>query len=60
VAGLYFGICALQTELCNKDILIACEALELLVTCLEVRGPKELAAFYSLPYVKGRSICRKN
>lgn len=56
VAGLYFGICAMQTELCNKDILIACEALELLVTCLEVRGPKELAAFYSFPYVKGMSF----
>lgn len=54
--GLYFGICALQERLCNKDILIACEALELLVTCLEVRGPKELASFYTLPSVKGDFI----
>ena len=52
-AGLYFGICASNNELCSKDILIACEALELLITCLEVRGTKELAAFFSFPYVKG-------
>lgn len=52
-AGLYFGICASNKELCSKDVLIACEALELLVTCLEVRGTKELAAFFSFPYVKG-------
>lgn len=36
--------------------MIACEALELLVTCLEVRGPKELASFYTLPSVKGDFI----
>ena len=58
-AGLYFGLCATQTELCHKDILIACEALELLVTCLEVRGPKELSAFYSFSYVKGMAPCFK-
>lgn len=52
--GLYFGICASNKELCSKDILIACEALELLITCLEVRGTKELAAFFSFPYVKGK------
>ena len=51
--GLYLGICATQDQLCSKDILIACEALELLVTCLEVRGAKELAAFYNFPHVKG-------
>lgn len=54
--GLYFGICALQEQLCNKDVLIACEALELLVTCLEVRGSKELTAFYNIPYVKGCTV----
>jgi hypothetical protein len=54
-AGLYFGICASNKELCSKDVLIACEALELLITCLEVRGTKELAAFFSFPYVKGKS-----
>ncbi|KAI9556016.1 hypothetical protein GHT06_018579 [Daphnia sinensis] len=51
-AGLYFGICASNKELCSKDVLIACEALELLITCLEVRGTKELTAFFSFPYVK--------
>lgn len=51
--GLYFGICASNKEICSQDVLIACEALELLVTCLEVRGTKELAAFFSFPYVKG-------
>jgi hypothetical protein len=30
-AGLYFGICASNKKLCSKDVLIACEALELLV-----------------------------
>lgn len=55
-AGLYFGICASNKELSSKDILIACEALELLVTCLEVRGTKELAAFFGFPHVKGNSI----
>lgn len=53
-AGLYFGICASNKELFSKDVLIACEALELLITCLEVRGTKELAAFFSFPYVKGK------
>lgn len=53
-AGLYFGICASNKELCSKDVLIACEALELLITCLEVRGTKELTAFFSFPYVKGK------
>ena len=52
-AGLYFGICASSKELSSKDVLISCEALELLVTCLEVRGTKELATFFSFPYVKG-------
>lgn len=54
-AGLYFGLCASSKELCSKDILIACEALELLVTCLEVRGTKELTAFFNFPYVKGKT-----
>lgn len=54
--GLYFGICASQQQLCSKDLLIACEALELLVTCLEVRGAKELASFYHLHHVKGTCL----
>ena len=55
-AGLYLGICALLTDerqLGTKDVLIACQALELLVTCLEVKGQAELEAFYSFPCVKG-------
>lgn len=51
--GLYLGACSAQKEVTSKDMLIACEALELLVTCLEVRDSKELAAFYQLSFVKG-------
>lgn len=53
ICGLSFGICGPQSPPSQKDILIACEALELLVICLEIRGTKDLKVFFSLPYIKG-------
>jgi len=51
--ALYLGLCASVASLGGRDVLVACESLELLVTCLEVRGAKELAAFYNFGLVKG-------
>ncbi|XP_065904481.1 ubiquitin carboxyl-terminal hydrolase 24-like isoform X2 [Dysidea avara] len=45
------GICAAQTDVSSKDATIAGEALELLVTCLQLRSSL-LNAFYTLPMVK--------
>lgn len=56
ICGLGFGICGPQSLPSQKDILIACEALELLVICLEIRGAKDLRVFFSLPYLKGDKL----
>ncbi|XP_013409431.2 ubiquitin carboxyl-terminal hydrolase 24-like [Lingula anatina] len=48
--SLYAGVCAHQTSISNKDVTIAKEALELLVTCLQLRS-QLIASFYNLPCI---------
>ncbi|XP_059140581.1 ubiquitin carboxyl-terminal hydrolase 24-like isoform X2 [Physella acuta] len=48
--SLHAGVCSHQLNIPTKDAHIAKEALEILITCLQLR--KELlASFYTLPYV---------
>ncbi|XP_070196439.1 ubiquitin carboxyl-terminal hydrolase 24-like isoform X2 [Littorina saxatilis] len=46
--SLHAGVCAHQTSIPTKDANIAREALEILVTCLQLRS-ELIASFYSLP-----------
>ncbi|KAL4237153.1 Ubiquitin carboxyl-terminal hydrolase 24 [Mactra antiquata] len=48
--SLHGGVCVKQNFISSKDCNIAKEALEILVTCLQLRS-ELLAAFYSLPCV---------
>ncbi|KAH9492249.1 Ubiquitin carboxyl-terminal hydrolase 24 [Bulinus truncatus] len=48
--SLHAGVCSHQINIPTQDAQIAKEALEILITCLQLR--KELlASFYTLPYV---------
>lgn len=47
---LHAGVCAQQGNLSTKDCNIAREALEILITCLQLRSGS-LTVFYSLPCV---------
>ncbi|KAL5016318.1 hypothetical protein ScPMuIL_005907 [Solemya velum] len=48
--SLHAGVCVQQSAIPTKDSIIAKEAIEILVTCLQLRS-ELLAAFYSLPCV---------
>ncbi|KAK2177004.1 hypothetical protein NP493_624g01033 [Ridgeia piscesae] len=48
--SLHAGVCVRQSKVSAKDANIAKEALELLVTCLQLRSHM-LSCFYTLPFV---------
>lgn len=48
--SLHAGVCSHQTSIPTKDANIAREALEILVTCLQLRS-ELIGSFYSLPFL---------
>ncbi|XP_038074652.1 ubiquitin carboxyl-terminal hydrolase 24-like isoform X2 [Patiria miniata] len=48
VQSLHAGVCLLATHVSTKDAMIAREALELLVACLQLRS-HNLSSFYNMP-----------
>ncbi|XP_022101626.1 ubiquitin carboxyl-terminal hydrolase 24-like isoform X2 [Acanthaster planci] len=48
VQSLHAGVCLLATHVSTKDAMIAREALELLVACLQLRS-HNLSSFYHMP-----------